>query len=159
MSWHQMASQEHPTVSSVLCFPGITGTICQLFFFLHVVVSLFYPCPSSKHVNFLSQPLHTLKKQVTPVYCTSALSCLEILNTTIKYLCIEAVLWLIEKAVSVGVWITNANITPLIHAQTGEKLSVAFSCFMCLHELSWRLCSAWMLFAREKAEGGHLLAK
>lgn len=62
MSWHQMASQEHPTVSSVLCFPGIAGTVCQLFFFLHVIVSLFYPSPSSEHVNFLSQPLHTLKK-------------------------------------------------------------------------------------------------
>lgn len=154
MSWHQMASQEQPTVSSVLCFPGITGTVCQLFFFLHVIVRLFYPSPSSKHVNFLSQPLHTLKKQVTSVYCTSALSCLEILNATIKYIYIEAVLWLIDKAVSVGVWITNANITSLIHTQ--EKNSVGFNCFRCLHELS--CCLAQMLFACEKAEDGHLLA-
>lgn len=87
-----MASQEHPTVSSVLCFPGITGTVCQLFFFLHVIVSLFYPSQSSKHVNFFSQPLHTPKKQITSVYFTSALSCLEIFNATIKYLYIEAVL-------------------------------------------------------------------
>lgn len=98
-----MASQEHPTVSSVLCFPGIISTVCQLFFFLHVIVSLLYPSPSSKHVNFLSQPLHTLKKQVTSVHFTSALSCLEIFSTTIKYLYIEAVLWLIDKVVSVGV--------------------------------------------------------
>jgi len=84
-----MASQEHPAVSSVfqaLLVPD------DDFFSPHVVVGLFCPFPSRKHENFLSQPPHVLKKRVTSVHCTSALSCLEILNITIKYLYSEAVL-------------------------------------------------------------------
>lgn len=86
MSWHRMASQEHPTVSSAFqafLVPYDNSISAPP---AHVVVILFCCFPSSRQEIFLSQPPHALKKQVTAVHRTSALSCLEILNTTIKYL-------------------------------------------------------------------------
>lgn len=55
-----------------------------------------------------------------------------------------------------GQWITNANITPLIRSQTGEKVwdSIALGAYVNYPEDCW----AQMLLACGKAEDGHLLA-